>query len=70
MVRMTYNIFQHNVLNPFNVYANGMYDSHYLRNIVDTAMRSGTSLTSVSNEENGKEFTLEQKTSVRVRFSI
>ena len=47
-----------------------MYDLHQLRNILDTAMRTGTSLTSVSNEENGKEFPLEQKTSARVRFLI
>ena len=49
-----------------------MYDSQPLPlcNILDTAMRTGTSLTSVSNEENGKEFPLEQKTSARVRFFI
>ena len=53
-----------------NVYANGVYNSHQLSNILDTAMRSGTSLTSVSNEENGKEVTLEHKTCARVRFLI
>ena len=51
----------------YNVYVNGMYDTQQLCNILDTAMRTGTSLTSVSNEENGKEFPLEQKMSARVR---
>ena len=51
----------------YSIYVDGMYDSQPLCNILDTAMRTGTSLTSVSNEENGKEFPLEQKTSARVR---
>ena len=68
MVRMKWNIIH--AFKHIKVYVDGMYDSQPLCNILDTAMRTGTSLTSVSNEENGKEFPLEQKTSARVRFFI